>query len=73
MSTPMVVAMRVDSAAMSRLANTASPRPGRPSGFSQASMEKPFQVRFERPVGSLKQNRIMTSTGSARYVTARKA
>ena len=73
MSTPMVVAMMVDRDAMTRLANTASPRPGRPSGLSQASMEKPFQVRLARPVGSLKLNTIITSTGSARYETARKA
>ena len=59
--------------AMRRLANTASPSPGRPSGLSQASMEKPCQVRLARPAGSLKLNAIMTSTGSARKVTARKA
>ena len=70
MSTPMVVAMRVERAAMTTLRSTASPRPAGPSGLSQASMLKPFHVRLARPVGSLKLNAIITRTGKARYATA---
>ena len=59
--------MIVDRKATTRLLRTASPSPGRPSGFSQASIEKERQFRFDRPVGSLKLNRIMIATGRIRY------
>ena len=56
MSVPRIVAMSVEMIAMSRLLPTASARPGRPNGFSQASSEKPRHARLDRPGGSLKLN-----------------
>jgi hypothetical protein len=67
------VATTVAMAAMIRLFVTASPRPGRPSGFSHASREKFRKFRFERPVGSLKLNAIITATGRMRYVVTKAA
>jgi hypothetical protein len=66
MSVPNVVAARVEMTAISRLFRTASDRPGRPSGFSHAPSENSRQFRFDRPVGSLKLNRIITATGRIR-------
>ena len=69
MSVPRIVATIVDTNAMRMLLNTASGSPGRPSGFIHASRLKPRQVRFDRPVGSLKLNAIMITTGRIRYST----
>ncbi len=66
MSVPRMVATIVEAKAMIRLFETASVSPGRPSGLSHASIEKPRQVRFDRPVGSLKLKRIITATGAIR-------
>src|SRR6476620_5135678 len=60
-------------AATTRLFRTASSRPGRPSGFSHASSENCLKFRFDRPVGSLKLNRIITATGKMRYAVTPKA
>jgi hypothetical protein len=66
MSVPRMVATSVDVDATIRLLATASARPGRPSGFSHASSENCLKTRLERPVGSLKLNRIITATGRIR-------
>ena len=63
----MVVAMNVERIAMSRLLNTASPEAGPAERVraTRRARSPPGEVGSD-PVGSLKLNTIITSTGSAR-------